>query len=88
MPASRQTFGKFQRERDKRDRARAKQAQRAEQREARAARAAQAEPPPAEDQTVLLEAFEKLHKDYAAGRVPEEEFETRVADLREKLSAF
>lgn len=85
MPASKQSFGKFQRERDKRAKAQAKQAQRAMQREEKA-RAAESPPPgPPEDQQAVLEAFERLHQEHAAGRVPQEEFEERLADLREKL---
>jgi hypothetical protein len=85
MPASKQSFGKYQRERDKRAKAQAKQAQRAVQREERARRGPAEPEAPAEDQAALLDEFARLHEEFSAGRLPAEEFEERVTDLRSRL---
>lgn len=84
MPASKQTFAKYQRERDKRAKAQAKAAQRALQREERA-KAQPDEGEPVEDQSALLDQFARLHQEFEAGRLPLEEFEQQVSDLRSRL---
>ena len=86
MARPRSTFGKLQRDQAKRAKAKAKQEDRLARREDRAeADQDPPAPPPAEDQTALLEQFARLHEDLADGRISIEDFEVRQEELRDKL---
>lgn len=84
MTPSKSSFGKLQREREKQAKAKAKAEERAARRDERASAPTQ-EPEPVEDQQALLDQFARLHEDFSAGRIPVEDFESRLDDLRSRL---
>lgn len=85
MAKQRTTFGKLQRDRDKQAKNRAKLERRAAAREERANPDDVSPDDTGVDQGRLLAQLAQLQEDFGAGRIGDDEFETRRAELSRLL---